>query len=171
MRKTKTDFEGLGRAACGAQIIRGLAARLEVEYGSGFGVRQLDQNRKFYRLYPIAHTLCAQLNWSQYKLLIPIEDADKREYYQLEAVSNCWTKGSTANCRALFTVSSIWQTGCKHGEPAFVESVRYYGKLRATRDCTVRRKRINIFFWMWYNSPVFLQAGRYYNASLSYAYV
>ena len=52
----------------------------------------MDQSRKFYRLYPIAHTLYAQLNWSQYKLLISIEDAEKREYYQLEAVSNCWTK-------------------------------------------------------------------------------
>ena len=86
------EQQGKERAESGAQIIRGLAARLEVEYGSGFGVRQLDQSRKFYRLYPIAHTLCAQLNWSQYKLLISIEEVDKREYYQLEAVNNNWTK-------------------------------------------------------------------------------
>ena len=86
------EQQGKERAEYGAQIIRGLAARLEVEYGSGFGVRQLDQSRKFYRLYPIAHTLCAQLNWSQYKLLISIEEVDKREYYQLEAVNNNWTK-------------------------------------------------------------------------------
>lgn len=32
------------------------------------------------------------MNWSQYKLLIAIPDTDKREYYQLEAVNNGWTK-------------------------------------------------------------------------------
>lgn len=119
MRKTKTDFEGLGRAAYGAQIIRGLAARLEVEYGSGFGVRQLDQSRKFYRLYPIAHTLCAQLNWSQYKLLISIEDADKREYYQLEAVSNCWTKRELE--RQIH--SHLWERLCLSNDKASVLAV------------------------------------------------
>lgn len=42
--------------------------------------------------YPIANTLCSQLNWSQYKLLIRISDKDKREYYELEAVNEGWTK-------------------------------------------------------------------------------
>ncbi len=48
--------------------------------------------RQFYRTYPIANTVCSQLNWSQYKLLIAIPDTDKRKYYQLEAVNNGWTK-------------------------------------------------------------------------------
>lgn len=48
--------------------------------------------RQFYRTYPIANTVCSQLNWSQYKLLIAIPDSDKREYYQLEAINNGWTK-------------------------------------------------------------------------------
>ena len=86
------EQQGKNRADYGARIIRCLAERLEPEYGSGFGIRQLEQSRKFYRLYPIAHTLYAQLSWSQYKLLISIEEADKREYYQLEAVNHCWTK-------------------------------------------------------------------------------
>lgn len=113
------EQHGRSRAAYGAQIIRGLAARLEVEYGSGFGVRQLDQSRKFYRLYPIAHTLCAQLNWSQYKLLISIEDADKREYYQLEAVSNCWTKRELE--RQIH--SQLWERLCLSNDKASVLAV------------------------------------------------
>ena len=32
-----------------------------------------------------------QLNWTQYRLLIQIEDASKREYYELEGVKNGWT--------------------------------------------------------------------------------
>ena len=63
---------------------------MEPEYGSGFGVRQLEKSRKFYRTYPIASALRTQLNWTQYKLLIAIPNEDKREYYELEAVNNGW---------------------------------------------------------------------------------
>ncbi len=50
------------------------------------------RKRKFYRVYPIANTLYSQLNWSQYKLLIAIPEKEKREYYELEALHNGWTK-------------------------------------------------------------------------------
>jgi len=63
----------------------------EPEFGSGFGKRQLDYSKKFYSGFPIVHTLYAQLNWSQYKWLLDIPDKDKREYYELEAASNCRT--------------------------------------------------------------------------------
>jgi len=86
------EQQGKDRADYGAYIIKNLANNLEPEYGSGFSRRQLELSRQFYRTYPIANTLYSQLNWSQYKLLIAIHDADKREYYQLEAVNNCWTK-------------------------------------------------------------------------------
>ena len=65
------------------------------EYGSGFSVRQLEQSRQFYRTYPIANTVRSQLNWSQYRRLIQIEDPDKREYYELESVNNAWTARET----------------------------------------------------------------------------
>ena len=42
-------------------------------------------------MFPIASALRTQLNWMQYKLLIAIDDPDKREYYELEAVNNGWT--------------------------------------------------------------------------------
>ena len=86
------EQQGKDRADYGSYLIKNLAKQLQPEYGSGFSVRQLEMCRQFYRLYPIANTLCSQLNWSQYKLLIAIPDADKREYYQLEAVNNSWTK-------------------------------------------------------------------------------
>ena len=89
------EQHGKERADYGAYLIKGLAKRLEPEYGSGFGVRQLETCRQFYRLYPIAHTLRAQLNWSQYKMLIAIPDPDKREYYELESVNNAWTARET----------------------------------------------------------------------------
>lgn len=88
----ETEQKGKERAEYGSYLLKNLAKRLEPEYGSGFSIRQLELCRQFYRIYPIANTLYSQLNWSQYKLLISISDEDKRAYYQLEAVNNCWTK-------------------------------------------------------------------------------
>jgi predicted nuclease of restriction endonuclease-like (RecB) superfamily len=82
---------GKERADYGAYLIRNLARELEPEFGSGFSVRILEQCRKFYRTFPIANALRSQLNWSQYRMLIFIEDYTKREYYELEAVKNSWT--------------------------------------------------------------------------------
>ena len=91
-RIIETEQKGKECAEYGSYLLKNLAKRLEPEYGSGFSVRQLELCRQFYRIYPIANTLYSQLNWSQYKLLISISDEDKRAYYQLEAVNNCWTK-------------------------------------------------------------------------------
>jgi predicted nuclease of restriction endonuclease-like (RecB) superfamily len=84
------EQQGKKRADYGAYIVKSLAERLEAEYGSGFGIRQIERARQFFLLYPIASALRTQLNWSQYKMLIAISDPDKREYYELEAVNNSW---------------------------------------------------------------------------------
>ena len=89
------EQHGKERADYGAYIVKTLADKLEAEYGSGFGVRQLERARQFYRIYPIASTVRTQLNWSQYKMLISIDDPDKREYYELESVNNAWTARET----------------------------------------------------------------------------
>ena len=89
------EQQGKERADYGKYIIKNLAKRLTPEYGSGFSVRQLEQGRQFYRTYPIANTVRSQLNWSQYRRLIQIEDPDKREYYELESVNNAWTARET----------------------------------------------------------------------------
>ena len=86
------EQQGKERADYGTYLIKNLAKEIEPEYGSGFGVRQLERCCQFYTIYPIASTLRTQLNWSQYKLLIAISDDDKRKYYQLEVVNECWSK-------------------------------------------------------------------------------
>ncbi len=85
------EQQGKERADYGAYLIRDLAEQLEPEFGSGFSHRQLERCRQFYRTFPITSALRTQFNWSQYKLLISIDDKDKREYYELEAVKNAWT--------------------------------------------------------------------------------
>ena len=73
------EQHGKKRADYGAYIVKSLAERLEAEYGSGFGIRQIERARQFFLLYPIASALRTQLNWSQYKMLIAISDPDKRD--------------------------------------------------------------------------------------------
>lgn len=79
------------RAEYGKYIIVNLSKEIEPEFGSGFSKRQLERARQFYRTYPIASALRSQFNWSQYRLLMQIDNEDKREYYELEAVNNGWT--------------------------------------------------------------------------------
>ncbi|MCL2063732.1 MAG: DUF1016 N-terminal domain-containing protein [Candidatus Cloacimonetes bacterium] len=79
------------RATYGEYLIKNLAEQLEKEFGSGFSYRHLAWARRFYRLYPIVNAVRSQLNWFQYRLLIAIEDNNKREYYELEAINNAWT--------------------------------------------------------------------------------
>lgn len=90
-RIVEEEQGGQARAEYGKSLIKNLAKELEPEFGSGFGKRQLDYSKKFYLEFPIVHTLYAQLNWSQYKWLLDIADKDKREYYILETINNCWT--------------------------------------------------------------------------------
>ena len=110
------EQQGKDRAEYGSYLIKGLAANLVNEYGSGFGVRQLEQSRQFFRTYPIANALRAQLNWTQYRLLISIEDSQKREYYELESVNHCWTARETE--RQVY--SQLWERLCLSNDKAAV---------------------------------------------------
>lgn len=85
------EQKGQDRAEYGAYLLQNIATEIKKEFGSGFSVRQLERARQFYRTYPIASAVRSQLNWYQYRLLIQIDDKDKREYYELEAANNNWT--------------------------------------------------------------------------------
>jgi predicted nuclease of restriction endonuclease-like (RecB) superfamily len=85
------EQHGKDRANYGEYIVCNLSEQLEREFGSGFSVRQLELCRQFYRHYPIANAVRSQFNWTQYRLLIRIDDPQKREYYELEALNNAWT--------------------------------------------------------------------------------
>lgn len=90
-RVFEEEQHGADRADYGSYLIGRLAQRLEPGYGSGFSKRQLHFSVQFYKTYPKVNVLRSQLNWTQYRTLIQIADADKREYYELEAANNGWT--------------------------------------------------------------------------------
>ncbi len=85
------EQKGKMRANYGSFLIKTLAKELTKDFGSGFSFRQLNFCRQFYIAFPIVNALRSQLNWTQYRLLIRIDDKDKRSYYIEEACNNNWS--------------------------------------------------------------------------------
>ena len=67
------------RAGYGKRLLEYLSNRLIAEFGEGFTVRNLRAMRQFYSVFPIRHTLCAELSWSHYRLLMRIADKEVRD--------------------------------------------------------------------------------------------
>ncbi len=85
------EQEGKERAAYGTYLIQSLSNELQPQFGSGFSVRQLEMCRQFYKFFPIANAVRSQLNWTQYRLLIRLDNEEKRQFYIAEAIKNNWS--------------------------------------------------------------------------------
>ena len=79
------------RVAYGKQVLQFISERLTAEFGAGFTERNLRNMRQFYLLFPIRHTLCAELSWSHYRVLMRIQDKETREYYASECAKSAWS--------------------------------------------------------------------------------
>lgn len=90
-RILEEEQSGKDRADYGTFLLREISKALEPEFGSSYSVRQLERYRQFYRMFPIANALRSQFSWTHYKLLLPIDNESKREYYIHEAANNNWT--------------------------------------------------------------------------------
>lgn len=90
----KTIYEVCGendRAAYGKQVLQFLADKLTAEFGKGFSIQNLRNMRQFYRAFPIRSTLCSELSWSHYRLLMRVENETERAFYADEAVKAGWS--------------------------------------------------------------------------------
>jgi predicted nuclease of restriction endonuclease-like (RecB) superfamily len=85
------EQQGKDRADYGNYLIKYLSEQLQPEFGSGFSYRNLHWYRQFYRTFPIVNSLRSQLSWTHYRLLLSIDNEDKREYYIAETVKNNWS--------------------------------------------------------------------------------
>lgn len=79
------------RAEYGKGLLKYLSKVLTDEFGKGFTERNLQAMRQFYHAFKIPHTLCAELSWSHYRLLMKIEDESRREFYVRECVESTWS--------------------------------------------------------------------------------
>ncbi len=78
---------GKRKAEYGKAQLEGLANRLTVEYGCGYAVTNLRYMRQFYLAFPIRHTLCDELSWSHYRILMRVTDSRAREWYVNECIA------------------------------------------------------------------------------------
>lgn len=79
------------RAEYGKSLLQFLSNKLTAEFGKGYTVRNLRAMRQFYCCYPKRHTLCAELSWSHYRILMRIDDIDARDFYTNECAKSMWS--------------------------------------------------------------------------------
>lgn len=89
----KQLYEAMNAAGSvyGKQLIKFVSQKLSEEFGQGFDERNLRFMRQFYEVYPKWNTVCSELSWSHYRLLMRIKEEEKREYYQKECVACAWS--------------------------------------------------------------------------------
>lgn len=89
----KQLYEAMSAAGSvyGKQLIKFVSEKLSEEFGQGFDERNLRFMRQFYEVYPKWNTVCSELSWSHYRLLMRIKEQEKREYYQKECVACAWS--------------------------------------------------------------------------------
>lgn len=87
------EFEqgGAARAAFGKRLLPRLAEALTGEFGKGFDERNLRNMRGLYLAFPIRNALRSELAWTHYRLLLRVEDAQARQWYVAEAISQNWS--------------------------------------------------------------------------------
>lgn len=79
------------RAAYGKQVLKYLSERLTAEFGKGFDESNLRKMRQFYSTFSIRDTLCPELSWSHYRLLMSVQDEKARNFYAEEAAKSGWS--------------------------------------------------------------------------------
>ncbi|MDY6248102.1 MAG: PDDEXK nuclease domain-containing protein [Prevotella sp.] len=90
-RIVEEEQNGSNRAEYGKYLIENLAKELTADFGKGFGATNLKYFRQFYLTFPIRHTLCGELSWSHYRLLMRVENEEARNFYLKEAVECAWS--------------------------------------------------------------------------------
>lgn len=93
-RIVEEEQGGKSRANYGAHLIRNLARQLGDEFGNGVSVANLRNFRQFYLTFPDAgkrYTLCSELSWSHWRLIMRVESAKARDYYIRETAGQQWS--------------------------------------------------------------------------------
>lgn len=90
----KEIYEACGeneRAEYGKRVLKYLSARLTEEFGKGYTVANLRNMRQFYLAFQKRYTLCSELSWSHYRLLMRVSNEEARQFYAEEAVKSGWS--------------------------------------------------------------------------------
>lgn len=84
-RIVRDELSHKERADYGKQMIPALALDLSYPESNLWRIVQ------FYRCYPILVTVSRELSWSHYVVLIAINNANERKFYESQIIKNCWS--------------------------------------------------------------------------------
>lgn len=90
-RIVEEEQKGSERARYGTYLLKELAEDLSNDFGKSFDARELRRIRQFYLCFPIRDTVCPELSWSHYRLLIRLEDDRIRRFYIKESIDQHWS--------------------------------------------------------------------------------
>lgn len=79
------------RAEYGKQLLQFLSERLTTEFGKGFTVANLRNMRQFYQMFPNRYALRSELTWTHYRMLMRVDEQNRREFYLTESAESGWT--------------------------------------------------------------------------------
>lgn len=82
---------GNATAEYGSKLIEELSKQMTTDFGKGFTVANLKNMRQFYLAFQNRYTLCSQLSWSHYRLLMRVDDDKARQFYIEESVKSNWS--------------------------------------------------------------------------------
>ena len=82
---------GVNKAEYGTKLIEELSKQMTQDFGKGFTAANLKNMRQFYLTFPKSYTLCSELSWSHYRLLMRVEAENARKFYVSEAVKSQWS--------------------------------------------------------------------------------
>lgn len=83
-RRVRQDILKDKRADYGEEIVATLSRQLEIEFGRGFGKRNLFRMFRFAEVFldfKIVSALMTQLGWTHFLHIIPLDDPLKRDFY------------------------------------------------------------------------------------------
>ena len=72
---------GKEKSKYGDKLLKEWSEKLTQEYGKGYDYSNMRRFRQFYLTFPIIAPLGQQLSWSVIRVLLPIVDTNKRNYY------------------------------------------------------------------------------------------
>ena len=79
------------RADYGKKLIKYLSVKLTKEFGRGFDERNLRYMRQFYTTFPIRNTVCSELSWSHYRVIMRVANEQARSFYLEECSKAGWS--------------------------------------------------------------------------------
>jgi predicted nuclease of restriction endonuclease-like (RecB) superfamily len=85
------EQRGQNRAEYGKKILKNLSERLTKDFGPGFDESNLRNIRHFYLTYPKRDALRHELSWTQYRILMRVDNPKARSFYEIECAKNKWS--------------------------------------------------------------------------------